>query len=469
MKKSFKQRISFLLAIMLVITLLVGCGTSASPEEPAELAMATPQSLTSITPLQGASPPAAIRDIFPDGALAGAVALELGETVDSIVTQADLDQIEEFNISHLGIESLEGIQYLHELRRLCAWDNQISDLSPLSGFSYPLSFLNLGRNLISDLNPLSGPIGSSLATMVLVQNQISDVTPLAYSFGFPAVYLCDNQIRDIGPILGRLQIRAERNQITDFTGASILGTLGAVFSVYGRDQRVTLEPMLRTELVSIANMLHFGFGHLRTPSYISDGGVYANGMITWSGLTTQRYVSFSWGNPSSTLPSPSPLCNFCCASVNGALPRVNETSGIVTIPLQRPQSPEIIELNRDSIFEFPSRAVGATPSQLITTVRNISNTSPGPLTVRLSGADASSFEFRYISCNNLRPHPDHKPVFRDLPNATSFTIPNLEPGEAIEFIMRPRLNLPAGRHTATVTVSGGGGIWETFDVVFEVR
>ena len=404
MKKSFKQYISFLLAIMMVATLLVGCGTSALPEEPADLAMATPQSLTSITSLQGASPPAAIRDIFPDGALAGAVALALGETVDSIVTQTDLDQLQELNINNLGVESLEGIQYLRELLGLRAWGNQISDLLPLSELTN-LTGLNLGHNQISDLRPLSEL--SAVHILILVHNQISDIAPLE-NVGWE-LFLCDNQIRDITPILGR-QIRADRNQITDFTRAHLSPPLQIVLPIQGRDQQITLDPILRAEVISIANIVRYPPGNLIPPSYISDGGVYENGMITWSGLTTQRSVSFSWGNPSSALTNQTPSCSFCCADWYGVWSVVDGISGTVTIPLRSP-GPEIIELNRDSVFEFPSRSLGAVPCQLITTVSNISNTTPGSLTVRLSGADASSFEFRYISCNNLRPHSDHKPVF----------------------------------------------------------
>ena len=618
MKKSFKQYISFLLAIMLVITLLVGCGTSALPEEPAELAMATPQSFTSITPLQGASPPAAIRDIFPDEGLARTVANSARQGVNSIVTQVDLDQIQGLDLRIYIVGSFEGMQYLRELRHLALWNSQVGDLSPLSGLvnleslrfnsfgnnfiqvgdlgalsgltnlrtlslgnrqvsdlsplaglvnledltlTYsqvsdlrplsgltnlrrlsllnsqvsdlsPLSglvdleTLHLGQNQISDLRPLSGLINldflsfgsnqvsdlSPLSGLVnlnnlglsnnqvrdlrplsglvnlhylsLGNNQISDLSPLSGLVGLGRLSLDQNQIRDLRPLSGLTnlwRLNLSNNQINDLRPLSGLANLWDLILAHNQitdfspvppgawpsesahpislglqwyDQRATLAPMTRAEAetVSIANMVRDHRGELIPPSYISDGGTYENGMITWGELTTQQSASFSWRR------------HF----VSGLTFERSEVSGTVTIPL-RPPSPEIIELNRDSIFEFPSRAVGATPSQLITTVRNISNTSPGPLTARLSGANADSFEFRYISCNNLRPHPDHKPVFRDLPNASFFTIPNLAPGEAIEFIMRPRLNLPAGIHTATVTVSGGGGIWESFDVVFEVR
>jgi len=128
--------------------------------------------------------------------------------------------------------------------------------------------------------------------------------------------------------------------------------------------------------------------------------------------------------------------------------------------------PGIIQLNFDGVFEFAPRPVGDIAGAIIVAPRNVSNISPGFLVVRLTGENASSFEFTHISC----PVYGVDGVFRRLQTPVSlFVRSNLEPGEFAEAILRPRPDLSAGTHTATVEVRGGFGISETFDVVIEVQ
>jgi len=124
-----------------------------------------------------------------------------------------------------------------------------------------------------------------------------------------------------------------------------------------------------------------------------------------------------------------------------------------------------IQLSRNGVFEFAPQSVGGAGRSLVTTVSNTGAASTGNLSARLSGANASSFEFTHILCTIPRAHP----AFRALGEAStrSFSIPNLAPGEETEFRLRAVPNLPAGRHIATVTVSGGG-FSESFDIVIVV-
>jgi len=476
MKKRIKQGIAFLLVIMMVVTLFAGCGASVLLEEPAELASAVsnmtyaamPQSFTSAMPLQGASPPAAIRDVFPDEALAEIVALALGETVDDVATQEDLNQLQELNINHRGVASLEGVQYLRGLVTLRAWDNRISDLSPLSGLA-SLVAVNLGHNQISDLSPLSE---LRIFQLVLEHNQISDVAPLASVSA--ELWLSDNQIRDITPIAWERSVRVDRNQITDFS--SVGGFTGLLRCLEGRDQQITLEPMLRADVISIASMIDVPWGSQLISYHISDGGVYENGMITWSGLTTQESVSFSWHWPmtsanaeveTETAGSDSnqrPQCNHCCVGWHSwDSPMIIETSGTVTIPLR---SPSPIRLSQSGTVEFRPQSVSAEPSSLMTTVRNTAATWSDPLMVRLTGANASSFEFTHLQCSIPQTHRPLRDIWTGV--GTSFIIPNIEPGGSTEFRLRTVPGLAAGTHIATVTMVGRG-ISESFDLVIEVR
>ena len=320
-----KKYIALLLAIVLLAAPLAGCGASALPEGSVELVSSVsdvvPQSLASVAPVQGMSPPAAIRDIFPDEVLASEVARQLRTTIEAIVTQADLDQVQRLSLFHTdAAANLEGVQYLREIAEIIVRNSDISDLSSLSGLGYlwrlelsgsqisdltPLSglfnleFLNLIGNQISDLDPLSGLL--NLEFLYLGENQINDLDPLSGLVNLQALGLGNNQISDIKPLSELANLRLlelVHNQITDFSPisdeVSFIGGMMFGAGLFGTGQEATLEPILRTETVSITNMVRDRHGNPIPPNYISDGGIYENGTITWDRLTTQEVISFSW-------------------------------------------------------------------------------------------------------------------------------------------------------------------------------
>jgi len=109
--------------------------------------------------------PDTIANIFPDPALARTVAERLGVSVETIVTQGDLNRIWSLHARPTReIQSLQGMQYLHNL-----------------------TWLDLSRNRISDLRPLAGL--TNLETLILVLNSITDISPLAELTNLQRLYL----------------------------------------------------------------------------------------------------------------------------------------------------------------------------------------------------------------------------------------------------------------------------------------
>jgi len=396
-RTTLKKYIALLLVVLLVVAPLAGCGGSAVAEESVELAStvseAVPQSLASVVPLQGASPPAAIRDIFPDAYVAEAIAIRLGrqlempKTVDSIVTQADLDQVLWISLFSTNATSLEGVQYLREIVQIIATNSDITDLSPLSGLINlsnlsltgnqisdlsPLSGLinlwnlNLDSNQISDLGPLSGLV--NLTDLSLSANQISDLSPLSGLAYLEELYLSANQINALSPLSGLVNLRilslgANRisdlnplsgltslgglllssNQIVDFSPIPELTPMWQMIGIYpvsvlqGRSQQITLEPISQASVISIANPVRDQHGDSILPNFISDGGIYENGMITWSGLTTQSSLSFSWARY---------LMDHCPV---GWFDWVDYISGVAIIPLLPTGLPRTVTFQLDGI------------------------------------------------------------------------------------------------------------------------
>ena len=96
-------------------------------------------------------------------------------------------------------------------------DNSIRDLSPIAGITN-LTDLHLEGNEITDLSPLAGL--TRLTELSLPNNQISDVAALAGLKQLTELELQANKISDIRPLAGLKQLERlilERNEISDLS------------------------------------------------------------------------------------------------------------------------------------------------------------------------------------------------------------------------------------------------------------
>jgi uncharacterized membrane protein len=102
-----------------------------------------------------------------------------------------------------------------------------------------------------------------------------------------------------------------------------------------------------------------------------------------------------------------------------------------------------IALSR-AVYNFPSATVGYGPqAALSVTVTNTGNQATGALDVDITGLDSSAFTWQGA-------------------------LPSIVVRETGDFSVTPREGLPIGTYTATVTVSGGHSISESFNVSFTV-
>ncbi len=92
---------------------------------------------------------------IPDPALKSVIQAELGKPLSLFLTQTDLAKITELNGSGYNIDSLEGLQFCNNLRKINLSDNRISSMGALAGLT-KLTYLNLSGNEITDIEPVSG-------------------------------------------------------------------------------------------------------------------------------------------------------------------------------------------------------------------------------------------------------------------------------------------------------------------------
>ncbi len=159
--------------------------------------------------------------VMPDAALRSVVQEALGITDGRNPTEAQMATLSQLFAEDRGIADLTGIEYavnltilnldnnqiinlsplsgLTKLTELWLWENQISDISPLSGMA-ALTSLNLEDNDISDISVVSGM--TNLTWLLLNENQITDISMLTGLTNLTVLELGTNQISDISPLAG---------------------------------------------------------------------------------------------------------------------------------------------------------------------------------------------------------------------------------------------------------------------------
>ena len=141
----------------------------------------------------------AISEIFPDENLAKAIANILNNNEDTsfVVTQTQLEAIIILNVDGREIRSLEGLEYLINLKYLEASFNQITNLYPISNLD-KLESINLRHNIISEIEPLTRL--TQLYYLNLEGNQIQNISLLSEMKSLLVLDLSSNKVSDISSL-----------------------------------------------------------------------------------------------------------------------------------------------------------------------------------------------------------------------------------------------------------------------------
>jgi len=129
-----------------------------------------------------------------------------------------LRKLRSLQITHNQISDLRPLAYLDRLETLTLSNNQIADITPLRGLKN-LRDLDLSQNRVADLRIFSE---MNVTTLRLSDNGISDIAALRdmnqETRGFIALVLANNRIRDISPLAGLDKVTSldlSNNQVTD--------------------------------------------------------------------------------------------------------------------------------------------------------------------------------------------------------------------------------------------------------------
>lgn len=166
------------------------------------------------------------------------------EVDDSDPTVA-LRQIESLDLSDRHLTSLEGIEYLSNLRELNLSHNHIEDLSPLSKLRN-LTSLDLSYNQLESIDSLQNP---SLEHLSLEHNRLTDIRPVKELGHLQTLNMNHNLIHSLEPLTNLSYLKtlyAKGNQITSIDPLQQVTTLQALDISYNNI----------TQLDPIANHTH---------------------------------------------------------------------------------------------------------------------------------------------------------------------------------------------------------------------
>lgn len=179
-----------------------------------------------------------LAEVFTDPKLATCVAHELGprgpsakvsrKTLNTVRSlSCNGDRIESFVTGGAGapdplaysdrtmIRSLRGLESLPNLASLDLLNNGITDITPLADLQ-KLTSIKLTNNQVSDLTPLAGlPVLNDLG---LSGNTITDLTPLAHVATIRSLGLSRNQISNLTPLTaltGLTTLDVSENRVTN--------------------------------------------------------------------------------------------------------------------------------------------------------------------------------------------------------------------------------------------------------------
>ena len=163
---------------------------------------------------------------IPDMNLRAVIEDSLDKASGATITRAEMATLTRIDARDTNIHNLAGLEYATSLTKLYLAGNSISDVSPLSNLTRPVTELDIQHNSISDVSPLSNLTG--LTKLDLEGNSISDASPLSNLTGLTFLDISENSMSDLSHLSGLIHLKHLKlfdNSISDVSPLSNLTRL----------------------------------------------------------------------------------------------------------------------------------------------------------------------------------------------------------------------------------------------------
>jgi hypothetical protein len=205
---------------------------------------------------------------FPDPHLEAAIREKI-DIPDGPISNTDVYNIVNLNISYLDITDMTGLEHFSALTELFCTNNWFAlDLTPLENLTN-VRQINLGSNLISDITPLANL--TNMTRLGLLVNKISDITPLANLTNVTFLQLEFNDIIDIAPLANLTKVTyltLNDNHITDITALGNLTNVTHLDLCYNQISDIT--PLANCTKVKYLNLCGNPISDITAIGYMTD-------------------------------------------------------------------------------------------------------------------------------------------------------------------------------------------------------
>ena len=156
---------------------------------------------------------------IPDPNLRDAIAEALGKSPNAPITVEEMEGLGQLRAPNRGIQDLTGLQLATNLKTLVLNDNQISDLSPIAGL-IGLDSLWIFRNPVSDISPVRNL--TNLISLAVSETLVTDLSPVAGLINLERLFFSDENrsLSDLSPLAGLINleyINSWSNSISDLS------------------------------------------------------------------------------------------------------------------------------------------------------------------------------------------------------------------------------------------------------------
>ncbi|MBC1891242.1 MucBP domain-containing protein, partial [Listeria booriae] len=264
------------------------------------------------------------RSLFPDSKLAMTVAAETGDfdwsawllnlddySLDRPVTQEKLNQVtkitENWGITENPMRKIEGVQYLHNLKRLYigdgVWSGFVENLDLLAGLD-KLEELSIVRSKVQDISGITNL--TNLRYLYLSDNNITDASPIAGLTKLEYISLdSGNNIQSLAPFrqltnLKKLYLNAS---VSDFRPLQHLPLIQDSSNTWELRSEVQLPDAYVGEPVFMQAFDPFGeastYGSVKLDGKLR-GGKYTTPYMRWEESGEKGQVTFQGSNDEAT-------------------------------------------------------------------------------------------------------------------------------------------------------------------------
>lgn len=227
----------------------------------------------------------------------------------SKITKEEMASLESIDLSDKNIESLEGIEFAKNLKKIDLSNNYIEDIKQLSSLT-ALEELNLSNNKIENIEPIKSLVnlkrldlsntirdvsidGEKLNSDEEIENKgnkIKDVSSLAFLSNLVMLNLSNNKIENIDEIINLRSLKSLNLSGNSITNISSIKNISGIINLNLSNQIIVKDKLnVIGKNLEITYDIKDELNYLINPSFISKNGILENTDIKWENL--DEYVS----------------------------------------------------------------------------------------------------------------------------------------------------------------------------------